>query len=148
MKKVVVTGANGFLGTALCGELVHDGVEVFAIVKDESENISKIENLPGIKIVYCDLCDFRDLGRKIQDKDIDVFYHFAWSGSAGSLRGDAEVQISNIRYCCDAVKAASKLGCKKFVFASSVEIYGENKKDIELYLAEGDQANIIDDRRQ
>lgn len=123
MKKAIVTGANGFVGAAVCRELADQGVAVLAVVRNPNENISNINLIKGIRIIYCDLIDFRTLASLIPDRDLDVFYHFAWIGSAGPLRGDADVQISNVKYSCDTVKACSEMGCKRFVFASSIMEY-------------------------
>lgn len=123
MKKVIVTGANGFIGTALCRELSNQGISVIAVVRNEEENFSNIKNLNGIKIVYSDLSEFKNLHEKISDRDIDVLYHLAWVGSAGPLRGKADVQFNNIKYTCDTVEACSKMNCKRFVFASSIMEY-------------------------
>ena len=123
MKKAIVTGANGFIGTALCKELTVQNVEVIAVVRNEEENVSEIEDLPGLRIVYCDLKEFRNLYQRIEERDIDVFYHLAWVGSAGSLRGDCDVQIQNIQYTCDTVRACADMMCKKIVFASSIMEY-------------------------
>lgn len=123
MQKVIVTGANGFIGTALCKELSNQGINVIAIIRNEEENISKIENIPNLSIVYCDLSDFGNLDKYILDRDIDVMYHLAWVGSAGPLRGDSNVQMNNIKFTCDTVEACAKIGCKKFVFASSIMEY-------------------------
>lgn len=123
MKKAVVTGANGFIGTALCRELSEQGIDVIAIIRNEEENIEQIKNIVGLRIVYCDLSDFRRLHERIMDRDVDVFYHLAWVGSAGSLRGDSDVQIDNVKYTCDTVKACAEMQCKRFVFASSIMEY-------------------------
>lgn len=123
MKKVIVSGANGFIGTALCKELSAQGIEVIAIIRNEEENIDNIKNLKSLKIVYSDLSQFKNLAAVVQDKDIDVFYHLAWVGSAGPLRGDSDVQMNNVKYTCDAVKACAEIGCKRFVFASSIMEY-------------------------
>ena len=123
MKKVIVTGANGFIGTALCRELSNQGISVIAVVRNEEENISNIENLKGLRVVYSDFSEFKNLNEKISDRDIDVLYHLAWVGSAGPLRGSADVQFNNIKYTCDTVKACSKMNCKRFVFASSIMEY-------------------------
>ena len=40
MKKVLVTGPNGFIGSALLKVLSEEGVEVIAVVKDINENIT------------------------------------------------------------------------------------------------------------
>ena len=130
MKKVIVTGANGFIGTALCRELSNQGISVIAVVRNEEENISNIENLKGLRVVYSDLSEFKKLHKKISDRDVDVLYHLAWVGSAGSLRGNSEVQFNNIRYTCDTVEACSKMNCKRFVFASSIMEY-----EIEVLMA-------------
>lgn len=123
MRKAVVTGSNGFIGTALCKELALRGTEVIAIVKDEGEDISNIVHLPGLKIVYCDLAGFKNLADFIPDRDVDVVYHLAWVGSAGPLRGDSDVQTRNVQYACDTAKACAAMGCKRIVFASSIMEY-------------------------
>ncbi len=123
MRKAIVTGANGFIGTALCRELSIHGISVIAVVRNEEENISNIENLNGLKIVYSDLSDFKNLHEIISDRDADVLYHLAWVGSAGPLRGNPEVQFNNIKYTCDTVESCSKMNCKRFVFASSIMEY-------------------------
>ena len=123
MKKAIVTGANGFVGTAVCRELAGRGVQVIAVVRHPEEVIRGIESVPGIRIVYADLSDFRHLAEVIPDRDIDALYHFAWVGSAGPLRGDADVQMRNVQYTCDTVKACAEMGCGRFVFASSIMEY-------------------------
>ncbi len=123
MKKVIVTGANGFIGTAVCRELVNRGIEVIAVVRDKNARIEAIRNVQGIRIVYCDLCNFYSLATLISDRDVDAFYHFAWVGSAGLLRGDIDVQLKNVQYTCDTVRACAAIGCRRFIFASSIMEY-------------------------
>lgn len=123
MKKAVVTGANGFVGSALCRELSLREVEVIAVVRNQESDIARIENLPRIRLVYCDLSNFKNLAEIILDRDIDVLYHLAWIGSAGSLRGDVNTQLDNVRFSCDTVKACADMQCKRFVFASSIMEY-------------------------
>lgn len=123
MKKAIVTGANGFIGTALCKELSRQGFSVIAVVRNKEEYVSSIESLSGLRIVYSDLSEFKNLHEVISDRDVDVLYHLAWVGSAGPLRGNAEVQFNNIKYTCDTVEACSKMNCKRFVFASSIMEY-------------------------
>lgn len=123
MKKAIITGANGFIGSALCRELSSRGISVIAVVRDETSMADQIRNLPGLVLVYCEMSEICELPKRVSDRDIDVFYHLAWTGSAGALRSNREVQIDNIRYTCDAADICSELGCKKFVFASSIMEY-------------------------
>ena len=109
MKKAIVTGSNGFIGSNVCKRLCADGIKVFAVVKDENENIDNIKNLSGIEIVYCELDEIETLADVISDRDIDVFYHFAWVGSAGSLRCDENVQLQNALWPVRALRTADKM---------------------------------------
>lgn len=123
MRKAVVTGANGFVGSAVCNELQSLGIEVIAIVRDRDADLSRIKNKHDLRVVYADISSFRELASIIPDRDIEVFYHFAWIGSAGPLRGDSDVQLCNVIYSCDTVKACADLGCMRLVFASSIMEY-------------------------
>lgn len=123
MKKAVVTGANGFIGSAVCRELSDRGMEVIAVIRDENEKTGMIEGIAGLRMVRCALQDFRKLHEIIKDENIGIFYHFAWTGSSGSLRSDENVQIDNIRYTLDAVKACADMHCPRFVFAASIMEY-------------------------
>lgn len=123
MKKAVVTGANGFVGTALCRELCKQGIQVIAIVRNKAGFNCKTNDLPGLTAVYADLSQFCNLAEIIPDRDIDILYHLAWEGSAGALRGDSDTQIDNIRYACDTVKACADMGVGRFVFAASIMEY-------------------------
>lgn len=137
MKKVVVTGANGFIGSALCKELSSQGIQVIAVVRSKYACIDNIQDLPDIRIVYCELMNFKHLEEVIQDRDVDALYHLAWIGSAGFLRGDYQIQMDNAQYTCDTVRACAAMGCKRFVFASSIMEY-----EIEAFMKENDTPGI------
>lgn len=126
MKKAIVTGANGFVGTALCRELCKQGIQVIAVVRNKAEFIRKTKDLPGLTVMYSDISQFRNLAETIPDRDIDILYHLAWEGSAGALRGNSDVQMNNVRYACDTVKACADMGVRRFVFAASIMEYEIN----------------------
>ena len=65
MNKVIITGANGFVGSNVCKELDSRGVKIFAIIKDENENIDNIKELKNVEIVYCELNEIETLSAKI-----------------------------------------------------------------------------------
>lgn len=126
MTTALVTGANGFVGSALLKELTDHGVKVFAVIKDKKENIDSIQNLPGVKIVYCEMDDLLEkLPAKVKEP-VDVFYHLAWAGSSGPARGDYDLQLKNAHWTLDAVNAAHKLGCKRFLGAGTLAQYDVN----------------------
>lgn len=120
--KALVTGANGFLGAAVVRELQKSGFEIIAVVRNETSDISQIANLNRVNIVFCELENIGSLQKILEYETgkIDLFYHFAWSGSAGTMRGSETVQLLNIKGTCDAVRVCKELGCHRFIFAASI----------------------------
>lgn len=118
MHKAIVTGANGFVGSAVTKELVKNNVRVIAL---DMENHN--DNIPSSELVkfYPFSLDKVDEILKIEDaQNADIFYHFAWGGSAGKERADAELQLNNAFWTIECLKSAKKLGCLKFVNAGSI----------------------------
>ena len=116
MKKALVTGANGFVGGALVRELIANGVEVIALDREGCNN-----NIPeGVRFVAHDLAQSSILPSIIDDRDIDIFYHFAWAGSAGPARADTQLQLNNAQWTIDCLRAAKAMDCKRFVCAGSI----------------------------
>lgn len=120
MKKVIVTGANGFIGSAVIAELIKHNVEVLALCHKIPENkitselvtykefeLSKIDELKGV----------------IPDNYYDTFYHFAWAGSDVQARIDYKLQLENIQWTLDILKFAKSINCNRFICAGSIMEY-------------------------
>lgn len=122
MKNVIITGANGFLGSYVCKSFASSGYNVTAVVRSETSDISAISDIDNIHIAYCELENISKLP-ELSECNYDLFLHFAWEGSAGSGRCDESLQLKNVMFSCDALRTASKLGCKRFVFAGSIMEY-------------------------
>ena len=120
MQKVIVTGANGFVGYWLIKELMKHSIKVIAIVKDTNEKIDMLTSLSGVSIVYCNLSNMINLDTIIPDRGFDAFYHLAWISAGGSGRADYNLQLMNAKYACDAVIVAKKLNCKKILVAGTI----------------------------
>lgn len=119
MRSVIVTGANGFVGGYVVNYLVQQGYHVFAIIRNSKSDIS---NLPKrhVEIVCCDLFKIENLPCLVQHRGFETFYHLAWEGSSGDKRKDFKLQMNNAIASANAVKAASELGCSRFVGAGSI----------------------------
>ncbi len=115
MKKIMVTGANGFIGSFLLKELSCNNVEIIAVIKDSQEKVEHIQNLPGIRLVYCDQAEIGHLPDIVVDRDIDICIHLAWAGSFGPARSDYALQLLNVRQALGTVGALASMGVKRFV---------------------------------
>lgn len=116
MKKALVTGANGFVGSALVRDLIANQIEVIALDRNNCNN-----NIPEkAKFVPHELSESNMISKIISERDIDVFYHFAWVGSAGTARADCELQLNNVKWTIDCLRAAKEMNCQKFVCAGSI----------------------------
>lgn len=116
MKKAVITGATGAVGTALVNKLIDENVQVLVLVRKEGR-VDKIPNNSLVKISYCSLEEMAYYEPK--ENDYDTFFHLAWAGPYGEDRNNMFLQANNIKYELDAVKLAKRFGCKVFVGAGS-----------------------------
>lgn len=123
MEKAVITGPTGAIGVALINELVQHNIKVYAVCRPESKRLANIPKDPLVTVIACDLDQLGNLS-DIINESCDVFYHFGWDGTFGDSRNNMQGQLKNVQYTLDAVEAASRLGCRKFVGAGSQAEYG------------------------
>lgn len=118
MKKAIISGANGFVGGALVRELLSYDYEIYALDREGCSN-----NLPQSERVHfipCELAEMTGLKNKLPRQEYDIFFHFAWVGSAGPARADTALQLQNAQWTVDSLGAAKTLGCKRFLCAGSI----------------------------
>lgn len=118
MKKVVVTGANGFVGAAVVKELVSCNIEVIAL--DLEGHNHNLPNSELVRFIPFSLEDSVRILDNINDSDIDSFFHLAWSGAAGGQRSDCYLQLKNALWAIDCLHVAKSLNCKRFILAGSI----------------------------
>ncbi len=118
MKRVIVTGANGFVGAAVVKELLLHGIEVHAV--GHAGNFSRLVDCEGLSKYSWDMHDVKGLSEVLPTADYDLFYHFAWQGSAGEARADTRLQLQNAQWTVEALELAYNLGCRRFVSAGSI----------------------------
>lgn len=121
MKTAIITGANGFVGGAVSRELLAHDYHVYALDREGCSG-----NLPrdaSIEFIPCELADLSSLPEKIPVGEHDLFYHFAWAGSAGPARADTALQLQNAQWTVDALRVAKSLGCRRFLCAGSIMEY-------------------------
>jgi len=123
IKRAIVTGATGMIGSELIRQLVEDGIEVLAVVRPETTKRKNLINHPLVEVTECDV---QQIGRlpQLTKKQYDVFFHFAWNGCFGEARNDLHSQVGNVESALQAVEVARELGCKKFIGAGSQAEFG------------------------
>lgn len=127
IKKIIITGATGAVGSAVVRRAIENGMDVTCIVHQGSKRLGNLPQSDKVHIVECNLQDYRTLSL---DGQYDAFVHLSWEKTVGASRDDAEVQTRNIRYTLDAVQLAHRCGCSVFVGAGSQAEYGVQSVDL------------------
>lgn len=118
MKKVIVTGANGFIGSSLIKRLVKEKIQVLAI--DISFKPPRLPDSDFISRIELSLDDETLMLAKIPSDRYDAFYHFAWRGVNGADKADPVIQLENAQMTVRCASVAQKVGCAKFLCAGTV----------------------------
>lgn len=126
MKRAIITGATGVVGTALIREFISNNVETLVFCRKESIRNCKLPRHPLVTIKFCSLNQLASVENNTK-KAYDCFYHLAWNGTTGDSRNDMYLQNLNIRYALDAVGAACRFGCKQFIGIGSQAEYGRTE---------------------
>jgi nucleoside-diphosphate-sugar epimerase len=124
MKRVVVTGASGFIGKALVTELLERGFFVYAIVRNQKKMEGLLHHI-NLKNIELPLEDITELPKYINEK-IDLFYHLANYAKYPEENQDYRKQLKNTEYACDAISAAIKINATKFILIGSSYQYQKN----------------------
>lgn len=120
MKKILITGATGFIGYHLVKTLWKNSIEIWAVCRESNKDIDKIKKIPGIHVISCDLNDISKLPVLCTERGFDIFYHIAWDGTTGFFRDDANLQLQNVNWTIDCVKVAHLMGCKKIICTGTI----------------------------
>ena len=123
MKKIVITGAAGFIGSNLVDRLINEGFFVYGIdnlITGSLDNLSHLNSNNNFEYVNHDVTQYID----IKDK-IDYVFHFA---SPASPIDYLEYPIQTLK--ANAIGGHNALGLAKknnakFILASTSEVYGD-----------------------
>ncbi len=118
MERVIITGADGFVGSYTVNCFLEQGKEVLALdIVDKPNRLTANEKLTYKKLDVTDIDKFKS---SIKPDYYDTFVHFAWAGSAGPQRVDYTLQMKNAIDTVEIMKAAKEVGCQRFVCAGSI----------------------------
>ena len=119
----LVTGAAGFIGSALAEKLVKRGHQVVTI-----DNLSTgvREHIPeGVEFIEGNTYDSAPLG-KLNNRKFDAIYHIAGQSGGVTCWEDPIYDLnSNVTSTLLLLDYAKRTGCKIFIYASSMSVYGD-----------------------
>ena len=126
MKKVIVTGGAGFIGSHLVERLFKDGVDVIVI---DDLSSGKLENIPdGVEytFVHCDLASDEFLRTAhLYFEEVDVIFHLAAKARVQpSIDDPVTFHDSNVTGTHNLLVAAKTFNVTRVVFSSSSSVYG------------------------
>lgn len=125
-EKVLVTGGAGFMGSWLVDELLKRGHSVVSI-DDLSGGFSANVN-ENCKFVKMDLRDTKKVMKIVKDEDVEIIYHLAAYAAEGqSIFSPIQINDINITPMNNLLVATVNNDVKKFVFTSSMAVYGDQK---------------------
>lgn len=126
VRRAVVTGGAGFLGSHLCERLLDDGVSVICLdnfLTGDARNIDHLIGRRGFRLVDCDLTDFVHV-----PGDVDLVAHLA---SAASPEDYLRLPVETLKVgglgTLHALGLAAEKGAR-FVLASTSEVYGDPRE--------------------
>ena len=118
MKNVIITGADGFIGSYVTETFARRGVNVLAL-----DLPGKPAKLHESELVTYRSCDVFAAGQTIDmagRTEYDTFISLAWRGLDGPQKEDPGVQAKNMKGVAASLSAAARLGCRRFVDLGSI----------------------------
>ncbi len=131
MKRVLVTGGAGYIGSHTLVELSQRGYELFVIddfSNSSPRSLQAVTKIVGKTIPYaeCDIRSSTDLAAAFDDFRPDAVIHFAGVKSVGeSCRDPLKYYDINVQGTLNLLSVMDKADCRKLIFSSSATVYGE-----------------------
>ena len=135
---ILVTGAAGFIGRALCERLLQqDGCKVVGVdnlndyypVSLKQARLATLEARDGFHFVQLALADWEALNALCAAQGFDYVIHLAaQAGVRYSIANPHVYAQSNLLGMTNVLEACRRHGVKHLVYASSSSVYGQNAK--------------------
>ncbi|WP_159784567.1 NAD-dependent epimerase/dehydratase family protein [Sodalinema gerasimenkoae] len=128
MKKAIVTGATGFIGSVFVAYLMKSGIEVLALGRKSLNEVSDRERkrLAGAAYLRLDMNEIALLSKELSGigwnvGDDCIFFNLAWGGVNGLSDLNIEAQMKNVIWSVSALDTASRIGCRRFIQVGTME---------------------------
>ncbi|OIP34231.1 MAG: sugar dehydratase [Deltaproteobacteria bacterium CG2_30_63_29] len=130
-RRVLVTGATGLIGSALCARLVEVGATTVALVRDHDpqSELFRAGTIRALHIVNGQLEDLSTVTRALAEHEIDTVFHLGAEAIVGTAyRNPLQCMESNVRGTYNLMEACRQQRglLRRIVVASSDKAYGES----------------------
>jgi len=122
MKKILVTGACGYIGTRLCKHLAENGYSITAFDSFDPSNYSRWVSLME-NVIIGDIRDEKTLN-KIVREEYDVVVHLISLDHHKSENNPNLVSSINVMPTWNLLHRLTKNNLKKFIYLSTIHVYG------------------------
>ena len=130
MKKVLVTGGTGYIGSHTVVELLNAGREVIIIdnfSNSKPEVLEKIKQITGkdVKFYNIDYLNREEVEKVFEENEIESVINFAGYKAVGeSVKEPLKYYHNNVSGAIILLETMQKYNVKKFIFSSSATVYG------------------------
>lgn len=121
-KRIIITGATGFIGRNTAAWLLAQGAQVFALVRPESRQKALLPAHPCFHIIPGSMAQAGQALPAVGHAD--AFLHFAWGGVNREEIDSPAIQQENVDASLVCAHVAHDLGCQVFMDAGSRVEYG------------------------
>ena len=138
----LVTGGAGFIGSNLCEAILNLGYKVRCLddmSTGKQENVSIFLDNPDYTFIRGDIKDLEVCMSACEGVDY-VLHQAAWGSVPRSIEMPLFYSMNNIQGTLNMLEAARQKGVKKFVYASSSSVYGDEPN---LPKEEGREGNLL-----
>ncbi|GHT23257.1 epimerase [Bacteroidia bacterium] len=129
MKKILVTGGAGFIGSNLCENLLAEGNQVVCLdnfATGHFHNIIPLMSNPDFRLIVGDIRDLEVCRNAVEQVDY-VFHEAALGSVPRSMKDPITTNQVNIDGFLNMLVASRDKGIKRFVYAASSSTYGDSK---------------------
>lgn len=121
MKRILITGASGFIGSFIVEEALRQGMETWAAVRSSSSRAYL--NDQRINFIELDLSDEQRLTEQLKDHQFDYVVHAAGVTKCINKDDFRRVNTEGTRHLVAALRAL-RMPIERFVFLSSLSVMG------------------------
>ena len=134
---ILITGVCGFVGFSLAEELLKSNINIIGVDNINNyyskvlkkKRLSILKEKKNFQFILCDINNYKKITNKTKKINIDIIFNFAaQAGVRYAAKNPKSYYHSNVDGFKNLIKFVKYKNPKKFIFASSSSVYGDEKK--------------------